>query len=53
MNLQRINELRATMNLPPVEARDNKAQKRAQQANHAARAQANRDMKSKRQGRSK
>ena len=53
MNLTRINEIRANMNLPPVVAPDNRAQKRAQDANRAARAQANRDLKAKRQGRAK
>ena len=48
MNLTRINEIRAGMNLPPVVARDNKAQKRNQNANRAARAEANREMKAKR-----
>jgi hypothetical protein len=53
MNLTRINEIRSSMNLQPLVARDNKAQKRAQDANRSARAQANREMKSKRGSRSK
>jgi hypothetical protein len=53
MNMQQINELRASMNLAPLVARDTRAQKRQQDANRAARAQANRDMKAKRASRSK
>lgn len=53
MNLARINEIRAGLNLAPIVARDTRAQKRAQDANRAARAQANRDMKAKRASRSK
>jgi hypothetical protein len=53
MNMVQINEIRASINLPPLTAPDNRAQKRAQDANRAARAQANRDMKAKRGSRSK
>lgn len=53
MNMIQINEMRASMNLPPMTAPDKRAQKRAQDANRAARAQASRDLKSKRASRSK
>jgi hypothetical protein len=58
MNREQINALRASMNLPPfvptpAEVAAARARKRAQDANRAARAQANRDMKSKRGTRSK
>lgn len=48
MNLQQINEWRAEHGLPPVTAQDNRAAKRRQQANRAARAQESRDLKAKR-----
>ena len=53
MNRTQANEIRATLNLSPLPVVDNAAQKRRQDANKAARAQANRDIKSKRNGRSK
>lgn len=53
MNLNRINEIRAGLSLAPLTARDTRAQKRAQESNHAVRAQANRDMKAKRGTRGK
>ena len=52
VSLAEVNRVRAIAGLPPVVAgKTAKANKRAQAANAAARAQANRDMKSKRQGR--
>ena len=47
MNLTKINEIRAAANLPPLAVNPGKAdQKKRQAANHAARAQANRDLRS-------
>lgn len=46
MNLDTINSIRATAGLPPLAKVDKSAQKRRQDANRAARAQANREMKS-------
>ena len=48
MNLVKINEFRVSHGLSPLTAKDTNAQKRQQNANRAARAQANRDLKSKR-----
>jgi len=53
MNMTQINAIRAQAGLAPLPAVDNRAQKRAQAANKAARAQANREMKAKRALRSK
>ena len=49
MNLAQINQIRAGMNLPLLAANPNKqAQKKRQAANAAARAEANREIRSKR-----
>jgi len=50
MNITQINAIRATAGLPAlaVDATKSVAAKKRQAANHAARAQANRDLKSKR-----
>lgn len=55
MGISQINAIRASIGLPAVTV-DNVAKQKAAKRradNHAARAQANRDMKSKRTGRSK
>jgi hypothetical protein len=46
MNMQQINAFRIAHGLTPIVAQDKRAQKRAQDANRAARAQASRDLKS-------
>ena len=49
MNLQQINEIRATAGLKPLAINpDKQAKHKRQAANKAARAQASRDMKNKR-----
>ena len=53
MNIAQINAFRASQGLAPLAAPDTNAQKRQQNANKAARAQACRDLKSKRSGPSK
>jgi hypothetical protein len=53
MNRTQANEIRASMGLQPLPQVDTAAQKRRQDTNKAARAQANRDLKSKRTGRGK
>jgi len=53
MNIAKANEFRASQGLPLLPPVDNSAQKKRQAANKAAKAQASRELKSKRQGRSK
>lgn len=54
MNFDQINEFRVSHGLPALaKPAQDMAQKRRQYANKAARAQANRDMKSKRNGKGK
>ncbi len=48
MNMQAINDFRVSHGLAPLEAKDTHAQKRRQDANKAARAQASRELKSNR-----
>lgn len=48
MNIAQANEFRIAHGLAPLVAPDTRAQKRAQDANKAKRAQASRDLKSKR-----
>ncbi len=54
MNLARINEIRASLNLPALEADPRKAQERKRhEANKRARAEMNRGIKQARASRSK
>ena len=53
MNIAKANEIRASLGLAPLPAVDKTQQKRRQAANKAAKAQACRELKSKRQSRSK
>lgn len=53
MNLKQINEFRVAHGLTPLVAEATKPAKRRQDANRAARAQASRDLKSKRASRGK
>jgi len=53
MNMTQINAIRTQAGLAPLPSVDKRAQKRNQDANKAARAQANREMKAKRASRSK
>ena len=48
MNIKQANEWREAHGLAPLSAKDDRAAKRRQDANKAARAQANRDLKAKR-----
>lgn len=48
MNRNQANEIRASIGLPALPSVSNTAQRKRQDANKAARAQANRDMKAKR-----
>jgi hypothetical protein len=48
MNIKQINEIRAGMGLEALTAAKNDAAKKRRENNHAVRAQANRDLKAKR-----
>ena len=54
MNLKQANEIRAQLGLQPLTAPEGaRDQRNRQERNRTAKAQANRDMKARRQGRSK
>jgi hypothetical protein len=53
MNLKQANEFRAQLGLQPLVAVDSREQRNRQERNRAAKAQANRDLKARRQGRGK